>query len=357
MKSFLIFFAALSAHASPWTPDSDPFSINRNYSAFLDELPKEAQLPDSELPWSGPYWADKKGSIAFRWQTGEKLWKYPALSRESVLKLSSKEIALLSPAEKFDILRGNYDFPLLAEIRGFAYKNARAWVGICTGWAQASLHFEQPKPISLKNPDGIWVPFGTGDIKALVSYYYAFPGEDDRVTAQIGTRCDKGDPKRICRRDVNAGAFHILLANRLGREKKGLFADMSRGKQVWQHPIYGFESRFLGERTPREDASPLAVREVHVKTKLHYAKENPATWEPNSTRERARRYSYWLEIDADGQIVGGSYVDIRGGRVPDYVWISDPLTFEYGFERLNEMISPMGKHQSDQTLSAIPNSM
>lgn len=350
MKYILIFFASLSAQASPWTPDSDPFTVNQNYSAFLELLPKEALLPDSELPWSGPYWADKKGSIAFRWQSGEKPWEYTTLSPESVKKLSSDEIARLSPAEKFDILRGNYDFPLLAEIRSFANKKARLWYGICTGWSQAALHYEQPKPISLKNPDGIWVPFGSGDIKALASYYYAFPGEDDRVTARIGTRCDKGDAKRVCLRDVNAGAFHIMLANRLGLEKKGLFADMAHGKQVWQHPIYGYESRFLGERAPRDDASPLAVREVHVKTKLHYAKEKPATWEPNTMRERARRYSYWLEIDADGQIVGGSYTSIGGGRVPDYVWISEPLTFEHGYERLNEMISQKGTHQNDQTL-------
>ncbi len=330
------------ANAKPWEPDSDPFTVNRNYSAFFAELPLSAQLPDSERPWSGPYWADKKGSIGLRWQSGERPWDYKVYSPEAAKELKSDEIAKLSPAEKFDLLRGEYTFPILKDLQSITGKSKKLWYGICTGWAQASLHFDQPKPITLAGPNGQLIPFGSGDIKALASYYYAFPGEEDRVTARIGTRCDRGDDKRDCKRDVNAGALHIMLANRLGLEKKGLFADMAKGIQVWQHPIYGFSSRALGERSPRKDASPLAVKEVHVKTTLNYAKETDATWEVNSIREKTRHLNYWLEIDADGQIVGGKYTLILGGRVPDYVWISEPLTFSHGWELLSRLITSKG---------------
>lgn len=334
---FLIFLSPLAGHAAPWAPDSDPSSIDRNYNFTFHELPKKAEISGVELPWSGPYWADRKGSIAFRWQTKERPWDYSTLSKEAVAKLKPSEIALLSPAEKFDILRGYYDFPLLTEVRKLAKRNQHAWYGICTGWAQAALHFNQPNPITLKNADDILVPFGSGDIKALASYYYAYPGDGDRITAHMGSRCDRGDDKRDCRRDVNAGALHILLANRIGLENKGLFADMNRGTQVWQQPIYGYETRYLGERAPQKDASVFAVREVHVKTRLFFTKEKRATWELDTLRERIRRLDYWLEIDGSGQIVGGSY---ESGRVPDYFWVSEPLTFEHGYELLNKMIAP-----------------
>lgn len=342
--SKIVFLVSTSALATPWNPDSDPFTMNPNYSAFLSELPLAASLSDFERPWSGPYWADKKGSIGFRWQTGEKPWEYSVLTEEHVKTLSSSEIALLSPAEKFDLLRGLYDFPTLTEIRKISGKERKGWYGICTGWSQASLHFDQPTPVTLTNPDGLVIPFGSGDIKALASYYYAYPGEEDRVTSRLGSRCDPGDDQSDCQRDVNAGALHILLANRLGLEKKGLFADFATRTQVWQHPIFGYESRALGERPPREDASPLAVREVHVKTKLYYANENPPAWKVDSLDEKMRRLNYWLELDADGQIVGGSYSSLGGARVPDYFWISDPLTFAHGWELLSQMISPKGTH-------------
>lgn len=333
---------ASTAFGEPWSPDSDPFTVNRNYSAFFSNLPSESMLSDTALPWSGPYWADRKGSIAFRWQDGKRPWQYPLLTVDQAKNLTPREIALLSPAEKFDLLRGLYDFPTLKAIRLISGKGKKAWFGICTGWAQASLHFDQPKPITLRNPDGLLIPFGSGDLKALASYYYAYPGEEDRVTARIGTRCDRGDLKRDCRRDVNAGALHIIIANRVGLEKQGLIADMSRGIQVWQNPIYGYESRTFGERSPQKNASPFAVREIFVKTKLFYAKETAADWELTSIFEKSRHLNYWLELDADGQIVGGTYANLAGGRVPDYVWISEPLSFSHGWEILGTVITPKG---------------
>ncbi len=352
--TLLTLTAAATLNAdTPWNDNSDPFRVNPNYTAFLKDLPLSASLPDSELPWSGPYWADRKGSIAYRWQTGEKPWEYELHTREQILESEKNklDISKLSPAEKFDILRGNYDFPLMKELRKIYGKDIASWRGICTGWAQASLHFDQPKPVTLQNPDGINVPFGSGDIKALASYYYDGPGEDDRVTARIGKRCNRGDPKEVCRRDVNAGAFHIVLTNRVGIEKKGLLMDRSPRIQVWQHPIYSYESRILGQRSPRKDASPLAIKEVHVKTTIYFGSETAATLELSSIYEKTRVLNYWLELDTDGQIVGGRYTTLFGGKVPDYIWTSEPIAFSHGWEILNTMITPKG---TDPVPSIIP---
>ena len=73
----------------------------------------------------------------------------------------------------------------------------------------------EPAPVTMTNPDGIKIPFGSADVKALLDYYYAFYTEGD--THQLGNRCSvpvwMGGGN--CS-DVNAGAFHIVVANQIG---------------------------------------------------------------------------------------------------------------------------------------------
>jgi len=44
--------------------------------------------------------------------------------------------------------------------------------------------------------------------------------------------------------DLNAGAFHVLVANMLSRNiASGFVGDRDRGLQVWNQPIYKFVSQ------------------------------------------------------------------------------------------------------------------
>ena len=45
-----------------------------------------------------------------------------------------------------------------------------AWQVYCHGWTAASIAFEEPAPILVTNPDGLRIPFGSSDIKALLTY-------------------------------------------------------------------------------------------------------------------------------------------------------------------------------------------
>lgn len=343
-----------SARAEAWSEDSNPFVIGPRYEARLGNLPLAADLANGLRPWSGPFWADRLGSIGYRWRTGETLWEFAPPTALEVRSMSREEISRLSPAEKIDVLRGRYDYPTLATVRGYASPDDVRWQGACTGWAQSSLGFEEPRDQTRTNADGIEIPFAVADLKALAAFYYDFVAVsdspsteyDDRRVAQIGRRCIVGDSRANCGGDVNPGALHILLANRIGRESMGLIADFSRREPVWQHPIYGFASELVGERAARADAAPVAVREVHVRLDLHYADYRRA--EKRTTKNGSRDLEYWLELDGDNRIVGGKYISVRPGKLLDYVWVSEALQFERGYEILNEMIAPrrFGAHPS-----------
>ena len=135
------------------------------------------------------------------------------------LRLSLEELKSLSPAEKFDLLNAQYSYPLKKAVAEIASPRRREWEGMCHGWAAAALNHPEPVPKTVTNKDGLMIPFGSSDIKALLSYYYAYV-EDPVSTHQMGRRCDG---KEHCDQDMNAGAFHIVLANKVGREGKGFF--------------------------------------------------------------------------------------------------------------------------------------
>ena len=48
-----------------------------------------------------------------------------------------------------------------------------AWAGYCHGWAPAANRFEEPLPVTVRNADGVEIPFGSSDVKALLTYFEA----------------------------------------------------------------------------------------------------------------------------------------------------------------------------------------
>lgn len=350
LLSLLLLGSAVSTDvfAGAWDPSSNPYIIDPRFEARISLLPASARLSPSRAPWSGPYWADRRGSIGTSWQTGEKA-DFLLLPPEKLRELAPERLARLSPAEKIDILRGRYDYPTVALVREGTAGRARAWEGLCTGWSQTSLLYEEPVPVTRTNPQGIDVPFGSADLKALAAFYYDKVAVrttadgvevDERRVVQMGKICDPGDPRADCRRDVNAGALHILIANRIGNQDRGVLADFSRGRQIWQHSIHGFRAEIRGERRARKDAASNAVREVYVHLELDFARYGPAEWEPTGLRERDRTFRYWLELDSEDRIVGGRFVTIGGGRALDYLWVSDLIAFRNDYEILGELLTP-----------------
>lgn len=346
-SALLVGLVSSPAHAATWNSASDPFIIGPRFEARLDLLPLSAELPANLPTWSGPYWSNRKGSINYRWQTTQKLRSSDLKSLADLKRDGPAAIALLSPAEKIDIARAKYDYPTVGLVRAHAKIFRKSWEGLCAGWSQSSLNFEEPRPFTYRNADGLEIRFGSGDLKALAAFYYDFIAVsesgadvyDDRTTAQMGRRCVSSDVRDNCEYDLNPGALHILLANRIGLESQGVLADFSKGTEVWQHPIHGFSAEILSERTPADGSAPNAVREVQVRTSLHYAGYAAADWNPTGLQVETRQLKYWLELDASDRIVGGSYSG-SSSNVLDYAWVSGELRFSRGYEILNELLIP-----------------
>ena len=333
--------AALSIQEK-WSAISNPLIMGKNFETRFFALPPRARVRNNKRFWSGDYWPLNNGNINRRWYSPKDIsGKSP--NRDQAKLMSRIELARLSPAEKFDLLNGRYDYPLKQSVTKISDVNAKDWEGICHGWAPAAINHNEPTPKTLINPDGVMVPFGSSDIKGILSYYYAYPYQVPD-THQLGRRCYDSRMTRHnnCRQDLNAGAFHIILSNKIAIENEGFIADIKRFKEVWNHPIMGYETRILYDRHgARSNSASGTKRTVKVKTIIRYADETQNYWRPVLGTELQKfdstEFSYFLEIDSYGQIIGGEWSSIQR---PDFLWIKARSTqFMNDFKRLPELLN------------------
>lgn len=327
-----------------WNQANDPLNLGSRWERRLASLPVQAEL--ARTPWSDTYWPSNRRGIAWRWQQPGEVGQpvYALANREQILHMTPEELARLSPAEKFDIANAHYDFPTVRDEWMRTSVHDEDWFGICHGWAVAALNFAEPRPSTFVNADGIGIPFGASDVKALLTYYQ---GEVDKSTLRaLGTRCEAnldadpklGDVLASCR-DTNAGAFHVVLANLIGSARRGFAVDVVRGEQVWNQPVYGFASVLGASRAPSAGSAPGTVREVMVETQMRYAVESAPSWDAlvGTPAEKlgTKTYQYWLELDQDGAILGGSWAS---ADFPDFLWTEDFAGFGQGdWRKLGEI--------------------
>ena len=332
----------LSLYASPmainesWESISDPGIMSYSYSRDFQKLPLTGEVERSEKYWSGDYWALKNGNINYRWFARKKIgFNLNSPTKERAKQMTIPELAELSPSEKYDLFTGNYHYPLREEVGLVADARAETWEGICHGWSPATMNHNEPKPKLVKNPDGIEIPFGSSDIKALISYYYAYSYQAP-YTHQMGRRCFKNPgmlntpSDKDCNNDLNAGAFHIVLANRIGSDGKGFVADLNRFKEVWNHPVTGYSSQILSR----------SANFVKIRTTITYLDENGHDWRQvkyTSKQEyKKTTYEYSLELDQEGNITGGEWISKAR---PDFLWLmGKPREFTGTLSRLDELL-------------------
>jgi hypothetical protein len=159
----------LSTVWESWNSTNNPERLQWDFERDFYALPLEAKL--DIVPWADSYWPATRGGIGNRWNGSGEGFGFSGPSLESLSNMSQRELESLSPAEKYDIFVGNYDYPTL---RGEQKRNspiASSWEGICHGWAPASINFIEPNSVTLEGAGGIRVPFGSSDIKALLSFY------------------------------------------------------------------------------------------------------------------------------------------------------------------------------------------
>jgi hypothetical protein len=252
--------------------------------------------------------------------------------------MSAGELNGLSPAEKYDILAGNYGYTLTRGELGRTSPSHAAWWGLCHGWAQASYLFREPRSIVVANADGIQIPFASSDIKALLTYFQQYRRPNSSINF-LGLRCNSGQPgvSRECR-DVNAGSFHIILTNLIGRNRQVVVGDLYNGDQVWNYPIFEYQSRVTSENTPRyPSAAPGTVQIKTFVTQIRHAslvrpESRPHGMNPSVTATKT--FSYTVELNAAGQIIGGEWISRDR---PDFLWRQTAPAFNGYFTHLGRL--------------------
>ncbi len=341
LASLVIMLPAFAQEKEAWPGHSSPTIVSQNFEFRFEKLPLAGHHDLPHTGWSDDYWPTQHGSINRRWNApGQPGFNLVSPSLAQAKNMSEKELSQLAPTEKYDLLRSRYDYPLVRRVDGNANPNAKDWAGICNGWAPASLNLAEPKPVTITNADGISIPFGSSDVKALLSFYYAY--EVESPTYQVGLRCFLGRGLRAlargCGDDVNAGAFHIIMANKLGLERRGFLADVDRLKEVWNQPITGFKTEIIQTRAASSGAASRAVTEVLVRTDLIYGSEIEPQWDTVlgtdlQTYEKLE-LEYTIELDQQGKIVGGEWISwVR----PDFLWFRGKAPFTGEFTKLEEL--------------------
>ena len=326
--SLLIVLHTLLARAEqrlPWEDAiSSPAIMDQNFSRNFDHLPLQGTYNKPQRLWSGYYWPFFKGGIDQRWfAKNQHQRNLTPPTRTQALKSSTHSLTSLSPAEKYDLYIGRYDYPVKRWSRSLIPNKAQVWEGICHGWSPASINHDEPRPRILKNPDGIEVPFSSADIKALLSFYYAFGFEVDN-THQMGRRCEAnraGSDETDCHQDLNAGAFHITLTNKIGILNQSFVMDTQRLREVWNNPVYSYVSLPLTFSAPLKDSAPHTVKSVRLKTKVTFVESTNPQWQTTHgshyQKYKTNHYEYYLDLDVDNNIIGGKWISQER---PDFIW-------------------------------------
>jgi hypothetical protein len=323
------------AHATLWDQASDPSTMDSKFEYNLSKLPLYGIL--STKPWSGSYWANQKGSINNRWNApGAPGFHYHLNTKEELKRMSRNQILQLSPSEKYDVYMGRYDYPLHEEVTGWAESTAPYWVGICDGWSVAATQYKEPNFLDATNPDGIVVPFGTSDIAGLMSFSAA--AHFNSVTRQVGSQCEQGYP---CD-SINAGSLHIILANQIGMKHEALITQRVHTLEIWNQPTYGFNFEMLGSAESGSADHGVLVHGTLIYTdELDYPSFYPVT-RTRQFMEGRMEMDYILDLDVNGNIVGGTY--LAGSDHPGFVWKEmSQLTFTDYMTGVNRLYQPVAK--------------
>jgi hypothetical protein len=326
-----------------WNATNDPLRLQGSYERKLGALPIKGTL--DVKPWSDTYWPSSKGGVAARWfnaVSGESAFSYKLYTLAEIKTLSQDQLKRLSPAEKFDIIRGKFDYPTVKAERARTKPTAESWEGLCHGWAPAAMLFSEPKPIVFDGANGVKIPFGSSDVKALLTLYQ---GNIANLPAKVlGSRCNQdlslnpADRFRAECKDTNAGAFHVVVTNQLGLMKKAFLADVTTDREVWNQPIHSFQSQIVSYQAPTAGAAPGTVKEAVVQTTMGYTVETAPSYNAlNNTSGHAdaqKSYRYRVELNANDEILGGEW--ITADR-PDFLWLQDKAQFTGEWQTLGTL--------------------
>lgn len=345
-----------------WDDYNNPALLDAGAVFRFSDLPSSGSALN--IPWADIYWPSHLGGIALRWKAGfQPPFNVMLPTEQQVRSMSAAELDVLSPAEKYDIFMGRFDYPTVQAELIRTHPSMPIWFGLCHGWASASVNFNEPGRLVVEGATGVELPFSSGDIKALLAYAQGVVYQP--YVRALGQRCEVdlvSQPhlrnSASCR-DTNAGSFHLILTNLVGRSGQQVIADLSRGSEVWNFPIYGYTTREVERRPPSLGSAVTAASEVVVETAVEFIVELEA---PNVERIGDSRsiaseqilYQYTVELDQYDRVVGGAWISEER---PDFLWTQEKADFRgyYGnIESLYERSIRIGDSSPMPSLTPTP---
>jgi hypothetical protein len=276
-----------------------------DFSWKFEELPAKGAVPGHQVPYSGYIYPDNSGG------TISVMRKYDRAFHQGR--------SLATAFEEWDVkaYKGKVDVRGPLGMRWGSKMAVPDWSGHCNGWAAAAVRHAEPQQNVVRNG----VVFTPSDIKALLAELYIYNDIDD--LSGSGTT-------------VNAGIFHAVVTNWLGRGRHGLAMESEPGEEKWNYPIYAYNS----------DAARRSPRHVEVKLNLGYLKDSSREHDESPKIFRVKYFHYLLDLNANGDIVGGRFYP--DSSVIDMLWL--PLQPKPGRQPGNEAGNP---HLNVQQVLAI----
>ncbi|OZG75398.1 hypothetical protein BTA51_03200 [Hahella sp. CCB-MM4] len=322
----------------------------------------------SDQPWSDDYWGLYKGSLGNRYADPKlqdawpsnwyEHWLFATSTHQPQEYIDNNEIEFLSPSEKYDLLVGDSEYTLTKNMweSGKAYwdrnGSVETWMGLCHGWAPAAYMLPRPKhSVTLTSPEGRDIKFYPADIKALGTLLWAEASPNVRF---IGGRCNTKRPEtdengriqdQACF-DSNPGSWHKAIVNQIGVNKRSFVIDATYDYEVWNQPVLSYVYNYFNPQTGESYESAQdaiiamtdytndkfsqyrgseATQIVGVQMRVTYMVETgPMHREidrPSYDGAFSVRYMYDLELDSEGNIIGGEWYT---NRHPDFLWTPAP---------------------------------
>lgn len=378
----------------------------------IRELSKieDAGLQSGEVamqPWSDWYWPIAVGQLSYRYNDPvmlEELQRGGFDEKNAWTKVNAwhsakpampVDVNALSPAEKYDLLMGDTNYTLTKKMlqAGAYYQNnfgmVESWMGLCHGWAPASYMLPRPRrSLTLSSPGAGLITFLPSDLKALGTLLWSNGLQQNKF---MGGRCNASNPSidpasgkvldEECF-DNNPGSWHMAVVSHIGKLKSPFVMDATFDYEVWNHPVTAYAYAYFNPiemeykssieeaRVSIEDfandkfkafRSKEAKSVIGIVMEVKYLVETvPSLLESDSEEKDAFnvvQYIYDLELDENGQIVGGEWYT---NKHPDFLWtphvnsraksiVDDYLPQEFSLSFIgNQALNELAPYASEQ---------
>lgn len=260
----------------------------------FQELPTKGMVAKSRIPYSGYIYPDTRGG------TASMLRKYDRAFHDGRMLATGHENWDTSAFKEPTPRRGLFGIPFGTTLE------TPYWHGHCNGWTAATMRHAEPKK-NVKVNDVVFTP---SDIKGLLAEIYLY---NDTIVLV-------GEPYAM-----NAGTFHVVLANWLGRGNHPLGMEADPTEEKWNYPIYAYAASY----------AMRSSQVVEVKLNLAYAKDSNGEQDQSELIQKTKYFHYDLTLNRAGDVVGGQFY--RDSSMIDLIWV--PLrpkkSGETGHERGN----------------------